>query len=198
MVEKKKKIITDKQKLKAAGIEILKLKKQCQVLMKWKRKAEPVLHYNSRQLGEDNIGDHLRMFDFYWKDLVTNEDGSWNFDQVKKELHDYAICLDEVPKVYMHVTGGMLSKPNTCAFYVIDAFDRSVDDDIQEEMDVLREKIKRRDQVFSKLAALTMDNEDTDGKSNPCIDKSTVLRLIREFIPSDEAVDIEVRNAAAK
>lgn len=30
-----------------------------------------------------------------------------------RELHDYSTLLDEVPKVYDHVTGSRASKPNT-------------------------------------------------------------------------------------
>lgn len=67
--------------------------------------------------------DYEQTFDEFWRDLVCHPDGTLNRDAVMRELHDYATALDEVPKVYMHVTGGRLSKPNTKAAHVIDAAD---------------------------------------------------------------------------
>lgn len=76
--------------------------------------------------------DYETTFDEFWKDIVTNPDGSLNVDQVKKELHDYSKMLDEVPKVYCHVTGGLISKPNTAAEFVIMEADAVLDRMIQE------------------------------------------------------------------
>lgn len=60
-------------------------------------------------------------FDNFWKPLVTT-DGVWDLDQVKRELYDYSQLLHEVPLVYTEVTGNMISKPNTHAFEVINAY----------------------------------------------------------------------------
>lgn len=59
----------------------------------------------------------------FWKDIVCNEDGSINVEQVKKELSDYYFILEQVPKVYTHITNGLLSKPNYYAKTVIDEFE---------------------------------------------------------------------------
>jgi hypothetical protein len=47
----------------------------------------------------------------FWKDICENADGTLNIEQIKKELADYKVCLDEVSKVYDDITGGRLSKP---------------------------------------------------------------------------------------
>lgn len=44
---------------------------------------------------------------------VVRPDGSIDPELVARELHDYEMLLDFVPKVYQHVTGGRVSKPNT-------------------------------------------------------------------------------------
>lgn len=70
--------------------------------------------------------DVVAVFDDFWADIVC-PDGAWDFDQVKRELHDYHTCITEVPKVYCAVTGGMLSKPNYDAAVVIDAHNEQCD-----------------------------------------------------------------------
>lgn len=65
--------------------------------------------------------DYEESFEEFWRELVCNEDGTLNVDQVKRELHDYRLALRNVPLVYDHVTGGQASKPNTLAQYVIDS-----------------------------------------------------------------------------
>jgi len=69
--------------------------------------------------------DYQKKFDEDWKDLVCNGDGTLDKDKVMRELHDYSILLENVPKVYMHITGGKISKPNTLAGAVIAEADDS-------------------------------------------------------------------------
>jgi hypothetical protein len=49
-----------------------------------------------------------RESDEFWKDIIY-KDGKINEEQVMKELADFYFVIQEVPKVYCHVTGGMLS-----------------------------------------------------------------------------------------
>ena len=58
----------------------------------------------------------------YWKTIVCNEDGTINIDKLKLELCDYSLMLKEAPKVYIEVTGGMLSKPHYYADSIIKVF----------------------------------------------------------------------------
>jgi len=65
--------------------------------------------------------DHEQDFAEFWAGIVCNPDGSLNVDQVKRELFDYHVCMQEWSKVYYELTDGQLSKPNTAALHIIDA-----------------------------------------------------------------------------
>ena len=58
----------------------------------------------------------------FWKDIVCNEDGTVNIEQLKKELCDFSLMIGEAPKVYSAETGGMLSKQTYYADTVISVF----------------------------------------------------------------------------
>ena len=71
--------------------------------------------------------NHKQNYEEFWKDLVET-DGVLDLDKIQRELSDYHFMLEEVPKVYCSVSGGMISKPNTYAFEVIGEFDKRFDD----------------------------------------------------------------------
>jgi hypothetical protein len=56
-----------------------------------------------------------------WKQIVLNEDGTVNLGQVKRELFDYWVCMQEVTRVYDELTCGVHTKPNTQAQVILDA-----------------------------------------------------------------------------
>lgn len=62
---------------------------------------------------------------------LYKEDGSIDEDAMLREISDYEFVLLEVPKVYCHVTGGRISKPNTHASAVIGEVDEQVDQGIE-------------------------------------------------------------------
>lgn len=61
----------------------------------------------------------VERWDNFWAEMVTRRDGTVDVDQVKCELYDYWVCIDEVPKVYGEITGNAMSKPNYLASEVI-------------------------------------------------------------------------------
>ncbi|MEH2135417.1 hypothetical protein [Nostoc sp.] len=65
--------------------------------------------------------EYKQVFDDFWKEIVCDENGKLKLDQVQRELFDYWVAIQNVPKVYCQVTGGLFSKLNTDASYVIDA-----------------------------------------------------------------------------
>lgn len=75
-------------------------------------------------------------YEDFWRALVENPDGSLNVAQVKLELSDFHKVMRMVPKVYDHITGGVVSKIMTDPDVVIaladDHFDMVADDDICE------------------------------------------------------------------
>ena len=48
----------------------------------------------------------------FWKPILFS-DGMIDVDQLKKELFDFSTLMDNVSKVYCHVTGNQSSKPLT-------------------------------------------------------------------------------------
>jgi len=113
------------------------------------KRAEPILR--AAKTPDELTRDYDHTWDTFWKDLVCDENGELDLDKVKRELHDYGVCIDQVGKVYDHVTGGLLTKPNTAAEHVIGAFDESVDDHYQEELDYLRQDIQNLEQWVDDL-----------------------------------------------
>lgn len=58
----------------------------------------------------------------FWKDIVENEDGTLNKEQVKKELCDFSMVMDNCTKAYVEMTCNNISKPNTKFFEVLGIF----------------------------------------------------------------------------
>jgi hypothetical protein len=65
-----------------------------------------------------HLQDYEKTYEKYWKDIVE-EDGQINMDQIKRELADYRVLLQEVPRVYDELAG--FSKPHTRSQVIIDA-----------------------------------------------------------------------------
>jgi hypothetical protein len=77
--------------------------------------------------------DYEKTFEEFWKPLgVMNPDGSANWDQIKRELHDFHTLMDSVGKVYCEVTDNHISKIMTSPECVIDEFNQLVERRIQE------------------------------------------------------------------
>lgn len=73
----------------------------------------------------ENVWEH------FWKGIVA-KNGKLDIEQVKKELFDFYIMMDNVPYVYNVVTGGRFSKPLTPANVIIEEFEslfQPIDDD---------------------------------------------------------------------
>ncbi len=60
----------------------------------------------------------VHAWETWWKDIVAPK-GRLNREAVMRELYDYGVILDGASKVYDHITGGMISKPNTDPSVVI-------------------------------------------------------------------------------
>ena len=58
----------------------------------------------------------------FWKDIVENEDGTLNKDQVMRELSDYSMVMDNCAKAYCLMTHQRISKQNTMFFEVESIF----------------------------------------------------------------------------
>jgi hypothetical protein len=57
-----------------------------------------------------NRYDVEQVYQEFWKDIICDDDGNIDVEQLKKELCDFYVMIQEVPKVYYEVTDGTLSK----------------------------------------------------------------------------------------
>lgn len=71
-----------------------------------------------KQIAEGKEEDYEVIWQTFWKDICAPT-GILELTQVKKELADYKVLLEEVPKVYDELAG--FSKPHTKATVIIDA-----------------------------------------------------------------------------
>ena len=70
---------------------------------------------------------------YFWKDIIENEDGTLNKDQIMRELYDFSVLIRNVSKVYCHITGGAVSKPLTDPDVVIALADDQIGIAIKEK-----------------------------------------------------------------
>ena len=66
--------------------------------------------------------DVEQVYQDFWKEIICDKDGNIDIEKVKNELCDYYIMLQEVPKVYIEITDGLLSKPLYDAEIVLGVF----------------------------------------------------------------------------
>ena len=75
--------------------------------------------------------DYKKDYKEFWKNIVEKK-GKLSKDAIMRELSDYSFMMEEVPKVYDHVSGGRISYPNTYAFEVISEFNNQIEDSYNE------------------------------------------------------------------
>lgn len=71
--------------------------------------------------------------DEFWDKIFSAEDYPFNKENVYKELRDYYFVLEQLPKIYMEITGGKLSKTTYFAESVIKAYNDALSE-IEESM----------------------------------------------------------------
>lgn len=75
--------------------------------------------------------DYIKDYEKFWKDIVENEDGTLNKDQVMRELSDYYMVMDNCSMAYSTMTKQRISKQNTMFFEVEGIFNELfLDNDI--------------------------------------------------------------------
>ena len=63
-----------------------------------------------------------KVYQEFWKDIVENEDGTLNKEQVKKELSDFSMVMDNCSSAYEEMSGSLITKPNTYFSEVLKIF----------------------------------------------------------------------------
>lgn len=57
--------------------------------------------------------DYKEEYEEFWKDIIENEDGSINKDQLMRELADYSMVMHNCAMAYSTMTNQAISKQNT-------------------------------------------------------------------------------------
>jgi hypothetical protein len=74
-----------------------------------------------------------QVYEDFWKPIIE-KDGSVDLEQIKKELYDYYVFMEEVAKVYDYISGGQVSKPNTASSILIAFHDEAINRAISESL----------------------------------------------------------------
>lgn len=106
-----------------------------------------------------------QVYQEFWKDIICNEDGSINVEQLKKELYDCSRMMDNVPIVYSEVTGGTLSYPTYKAETVVDIF---------------------REKYYDKAWAVDLLADDWDLITADCETNEDYKKAIFEYLGTEE------------
>ncbi len=91
-------------------------------------------------------------YDSFWKEIVET-DGKLDIEKVKVELYDFSFMMQEVPTVYMHVTGNRLSKTMYYASSVISEADAHMDEIFRRENEEAEKKVEGLVKALEKYAA---------------------------------------------
>lgn len=123
---------------------------------------------------------HDRVYEEFWKKHLEYEDGELNIEQVRKELADYHMLLQEVPKAYSELAG--FSKPHTRAQVIIDAVNERMIDKQMAFDDLLQQSREVRGEVVISVKDLAeyldikyMDEKAGEGPPSP---KGTLMDTI--------------------
>ena len=101
----------------------------------------------------------------FWKDIVCDENGNVDLEQVKKELSDFRFMIDEVPKVYCEITEGLLSYPTYDAETVLNIF---------------------RDEFANKVWALKCLSDDWDDITADCKTNEDYKQVLFKYLEIEE------------
>lgn len=97
--------------------------------------------------------DYEKDWEEFWSNIICDEHGNINIQQLKKELSDFSMVLEEVPKVYCALTNNTLSKVHYFADTVI-----SIASDVQEAAYQERFKDNVQEVVINIASVLSEDD----------------------------------------
>ena len=164
-------------KMAEAEVEIEKLQTENEEL---KEKVKTLEDKLQLRIASDKESDE------YWNEIF-NDNYPFNKENVYKELSDYYFVLNQIPKIYMEITGGTLSKTTYFASSVIqahnDALERYYDeiDDLEYDNNAYRSALEEIREIVS-FHTSDADNEDVQN------DMQVILEKIDEVLTD---VDIQ-------
>ena len=121
-------------------------------------------------------------YEEFWKDIVENEDGTLNKDQVMRELSDYSMVMNNCTRAYYTMTNGRISKPNTMFFEVKNIFN-----DLYTDTSIYYEDMAEKDKEIERLSNIFNRLEKTILNTYPCMNeseqdfKSELLNILKDL-----------------
>lgn len=100
--------------------------------------------------------NYIDKYNSFWKDIVENEDGILNKDQVMRELSDYSMVLDNCADAYYLLSNGKISKQNTKFFEVENIFNQEYIE--RRYYNELQQENKQLKDNWDKLKEYCQDN----------------------------------------
>lgn len=99
--------------------------------------------------------EEIKNYNSFWKDIIEKEDGTVDMEQLKKELYDYSMIIENCTKAYMEMTDGNISKPNTCFFEVKSIFEDKYAfaedyNELETKVEQLENKVKELENVLDE------------------------------------------------
>lgn len=73
-------------------------------------------------------------YDYFWKEIVENPNGSINFAQLKKELMDYTDMIHRMSTLTCEVTRNRLSYPTYSVKTILGVMNEVKEDELAEQM----------------------------------------------------------------
>ena len=144
------------------------------------------------------------VYEEFWKEIVTDNDGNLDAELVKAELYDFHFVIDSVTNVYFHLTTGKFSKPNYTPDVIISEVERQQSEEISaaateavtdEKTEILayirffQSRFDRSSLSFLQLETLHDHIErgiyKTDDRLRPFLEEKTSTENLNIFTPTD-------------
>lgn len=124
----------------------------------------------------------------FWKDIIVDENGDIKLDQLKRELADYSMIIENVSTVYCELTNSRMSKPHYHASSVI-----SCVNSVQEEY--VEDWFKDETEEIRMLIAESLLVKDKDNYVNILYEVLSFLTKIdKEKLSKEELEKISLGN----
>lgn len=98
----------------------------------------------------------------FWKELLTRPGYGPSLDLIKNELYDYYQMMNEVTTVYMEITDGTISKPNTRSDVVISQYDHCVNAIVDEAIELAVEDALEAERNKQSAAIFVEEDDSAD------------------------------------
>jgi len=95
--------------------------------------------------------------DEFWDEIFSAENYPFNKENAYKELKDYYFVLEQIPKIYLEITGGTLSKTTYFASSVIQAYNDALEryydkiDDLEYNNNAYRSALEEIKNVLKEI-----------------------------------------------